>query len=146
MACCVSFCSCQVYWQSHPPFSTLVPTPAALDSQYLQFLGDTRTSVSVFIMSPQCFMETHLSESSIRQFCCHRSFYVIPWPNTEAIPKNCMHHPLSSLASAFGLKARINTRCWFHMCEHPPNYVVEHTQPANALLAEDRLNLLQPRK
>lgn len=64
----------------------------------------------------------------------------------EAIPKDHTHRSLSSLASAYGLKARIYTRCWFHMWEYLPDYRVEHTQSANALLSEDRLNFVQPRK
>lgn len=61
---------------------------------------------------------------------------------TEAILKTHVHCSLSSLASTCDLKARIKARYSFHnMLGHVPSYMVEHTQPANAMLAEDGLNL-----
>lgn len=65
-----------------------------------------------------------------------------PHNATEAIPETHMHCSLSSLASIHGLKARIKDRGWFcNIGEHLPSYMVEYTQPANATLAEDGLNL-----
>lgn len=61
---------------------------------------------------------------------------------TEAIPETRMHCSLFYLVSAHGLKAEIKARCWFHnVQEHLPSCVVEYTQPDNAVLAEDGLNL-----